>query len=108
MRITSTAAVALIAAFLAACGTQAPTRPSTPQAQHEVVDATPEQVAKCKYLDDVSAVSGSGTLAGAARAGAHREVVNKAAALGATHLVWLESSQVLDSTTTRGRAYRCD
>jgi len=108
MRINSTAAMALTLTFLAACGTQAPTRPSTPKAEHEVVDATPEQVANCKYLDDVSSVSGSGALAGAARAGARREVVNKAAALGATHLVWLESSQVLDTTTTRGRAYRCD
>jgi|GEM_PF-2982416 len=107
MRNTATAALALTLTFLAACGTQAPTRPSTPKAEHEVKDATPEQVANCTYLDEVSSVSGAGALAAAARAGARREVINKAAALGATHLVWIESSEVLQTTTTRGRAYRC-
>jgi hypothetical protein len=103
-----TAAMAMTLTLLGACGTQAPTRPSTPASDIRVMEATETQVASCKFLEEVSSVSGKGFLSGAARAGAQREVLNKAAAAGATHLVWMASSEVLESTTTRGKAYRCE
>src|SRR6218665_1310683 len=96
-----TAAMALTLAALGACGTQAPTRPSTPASDHKVIEASPEQVATCQYLDEVSSVSGKGLLAAAARAAARNEVLNKAGALGGPHVVWLDSSEVYQTTTTR-------
>ena len=68
----------------------------------------PEQVGKCQYLDDVASVSSRyGIFASAALDDTRAQVLEKAAAAGATHLVWEAPILAHGSTTSRGKAYRC-
>lgn len=89
----------LVCAVLAGCAS------TTPVA---VKPATPAQVASCAYLDDVIGTSGwYGLMASQGAENARAEAINRAAQLGATHLVWSEPSVRYGSTSTSAKAYRC-
>lgn len=107
MTFTRMPAALSIVAVLAACGTQAPTRPNTPRSDHKVLEVSADQVAGCQYIDEFISVSGKGTLAAAARAQAQRDVLNQAGNRGATHVVYGEPTEAYGSTTTRGKGYKC-
>lgn len=94
--------VGLALASLAGCHTTAP------PASARAVPGTADQVAGCKYLDDVASVSSRyGIFASAALDDTRAQVLMKAGELGATHLVWEAPVLVYGSTTSRGKAYRC-
>lgn len=91
--------------LLAAC---AAIPPAAPRGAPAVTPATADAVAKCQYLDDVASVSSRyGIFASAALDDTRAQVLTKASALGATHLVWEPPALVVGSTTSRGKAYRC-
>jgi hypothetical protein len=72
-----------------------------------VREADESMVAGCTYLGDVAGTSGWGNLAASAGIeNAKHEAMEKAAALGATHIVWRSLTGGYSPTAT-GRAYRC-
>ena len=79
------------------------------EAAAKVRDADEKTVANCVYLGDVSGSSGA-TAIGIANdtsvGNAQNDAAEKAASMGATHVVWGRFSGG-PSTTIQGRAYKC-
>lgn len=74
----------------------------------KVSEADEKIVANCKYLGDVTGTSGWGNLAASTGvSNARNEALEKAAKLGATHVVWNQISGGY-SPFVNGRAYRCE
>ncbi len=91
---------AVLCLFLAAC--------ASPPKTSAVRPATLEQVASCRYLDDVIGSSGLyGVFARQGSDNARADAFARAEALGATHLVWSPLSARHGSTDVSGKAYRC-
>lgn len=91
---------------MSACGTSPPLAPSVSRKMPK--PATLDTVKGCDYLDDVVVTSSRyGIFAAAAVDDTRSGVLDKAAALGATHLVWDAPQLTHGSTTSRGKAYRC-
>lgn len=92
---------------LALCGCVAIPSTQTNDAP-KIAQATSEQVASCKLL---GAVEGTSPLHGFFYAqgleNAKRESMDKAAALGGTHLVWSAPTAQLYRTGIVAQAYRC-
>ena len=89
--------------FAAAC---ASTPPAT--SVDAIIEADESMVANCRLLGDVEAMAPSGATQGQEVAGntAKAEALNKAAQLGATHVVWVGPGSV-DPTRAEARAYAC-
>jgi hypothetical protein len=100
--IVRTGLLAAIASLAVGCAV-APSQQARP-----VQDADQAMVASCRYLGDVSGWSGWGGLASSAgMANAQNDARDKAAKLGASHIVW--SSVAAGYTpTASGKAYRCN
>lgn len=94
---------------LQGCGSAPADKTSAPaQTLAQTRPALAEAVVKCDYLDDVASASGRhGILADQALEETRAEVMRKAAALGATHLVWGPPHLAQGSTTSSGKAYLC-
>ena len=98
------------AALLVCVGLLSPGCVSTrTKAAAKVKDAGERSVANCTYLGDVSGSSGASVLGMASDVSvenARNDGAEKAAAMGATHVVWgpFQSGQ---KTTIQGRAYAC-
>jgi hypothetical protein len=73
-----------------------------------ILEADEKVVSQCKYLGDVSGTSGWGNLAASTGINnAKNQAFERAAALGATHVVWTQISGGY-SPFVNGRAYKCD
>jgi hypothetical protein len=73
-----------------------------------ITPATAEQVQSCRYLDTVIGSSGLYGYFGSAGAdNARSEAMERAQALGATHVVWQDRSASYGSTSVAAKAYRC-
>jgi hypothetical protein len=75
-----------------------------------VRDADDRMVASCQYVGDVEGSSGwGGPLTGKqGMNNSHNEARDKAAALGATHVVWTSvSGNMHDGSMVSAKAYRC-
>ena len=95
------AAALLASLLLAGCAT-------APASMSAVQPATAERVASCAYVDDVVGTSGwYGVFATKGVDGARQDVLDKAAAAGATHIVWLPPTVTYGSTAAVAKAYRC-
>jgi hypothetical protein len=96
----------LMLAVLAGCA--APSAPYTEVKQGSVKPATPDRVKACEYLDDIIGTSGwYGVFATQGAENARAETINKAASIGATHIVWQSNAVGYGSTSVAGKAYRC-
>ena len=98
-------AMVIAVALLAACASTSST--STVKVQ----DGDPAVVNRdCKLLGTVSGRSVFGGSDTARMEGAMQEARNKAAAMGATHVVFLtvDNSGMFNTGQTTARAYRCD
>ena len=89
-----------------------PTPSRTPERldPSEIKDADEAMVEGCEYLGIVVGKSGWGGLAaGAASKGTMRSAKKKAAAMGATHIVFgnFDNSSGMKASTRQARAYRC-
>ena len=95
------APVVALAELLAACAT-------TPSAAaSKVADADENMVAACRFLGEVQGSSGWGNIAASAgMENAKNEAREKAAQLGATHVVWQAVSGGYSPYAT-GRGYSC-
>lgn len=72
-----------------------------------IIEADIQMVQNCKYLGDVNGSSGWGGLAASVgMENAKREALEKAAALGATHVVWVNIHGGFNPFV-HGRAYKC-
>jgi hypothetical protein len=92
----------LLASLVTACATT-----PSPAAQRIIVTEA-SHVARCTYLSDVEGSSGFGNLASSTGIqNAKNEALDKAAAAGATHVVWTNTSWFMGSSAA-GKAYRCD
>jgi hypothetical protein len=97
-----TGLLAVIASLVMGCAV-APSRQA-----RQVQDADQAMVAGCRYLSDVSGWSGWGGLASSAgMANAQNDAREKAASLGASHIVW-NSVAAGFTPTASGKAYRCN
>lgn len=93
----------LAAASVVACANS-----TSPAGLGKVLPATAEQVASCRYIDDLVGTSGwYGVFASKGIDAARQEVLEKAAAAGATHIVWLAPSVTFGSSSAVAKAYRC-
>lgn len=93
----------LAALFMAACSTT----PSKEAAQ--IIEADERGTENCKFLGTVEGSSNYGGLA-AQEVGLKRaknEALEKAYELGATHIVWGNTSKGYWGGNAAGRAYRC-
>ena len=91
--------VALLAVFLAACAS-APVSTVQP--------ATLDQVTACRYVDDIVGTSGwYGVFASKGVDAARADVLERAAAAGATHVVWQPPTVTYGSSAAVAKAYRC-
>jgi hypothetical protein len=73
----------------------------------QVRDADEKIIENCHFVADVEGTSGWGNLAASAGiANARNEAREKAAAAGATHIVWRSVTGAY-SPTVSGRAYQC-
>lgn len=76
--------------------------------QGEVVATESANVATCQYLGEVGASSGlSGLFAPKGVDNIKQVLLQRADALGATHVVWDKSSAGYVSTSLTGKTYRC-
>lgn len=74
----------------------------------KIQPADHSMVAECNYLGNVSGSSGWGNLAASVgMRNAKNEALDKAAAMGATHVVWMNITGGY-SPYAVGRVYRCD
>lgn len=99
----------LPALALLAAGCAAPSAPYTAVRQSSPVrPAAADQVAQCRYLDDIVGTSGwYGIFATQGIENARAEAFAKAESIGATHIVWQPRTEVFGSTSIAGKAYRC-
>lgn len=96
----------VLSAVLVGCA--APSVQYTEVKQGSVKPATPERVKACEYLDDIIGTSGwYGVFATQGAENARAETINKAASIGATHIVWHASTVGYGSTSVGAKAYRC-
>lgn len=73
-----------------------------------VIQAEPDTVVACKLIDELSSSSGlTGFFAPKGVDNIKQNLLKQADAMGATHVVWDKASVGYDSTTLRGKAYRC-
>ena len=81
---------------------------ATPKAKG-IQQADSRMVANCIFLGSVNAASmwGGCLCQGVGLSSAKNQALNKAAKLGATHIVWLNLESGLDGGFASGRAYRC-
>lgn len=77
-------------------------------APSSVRPATAEQVASCRYIDDFVGTSGwYGVFATKGIDAARQDVLDKAAAAGATHIVWQPPSVTYGSSAAIAKGFRC-
>jgi hypothetical protein len=90
------------AALLAACAT------TQPSSTDSIVQTSDEAVAGCRYLGNVSGRAAAGMTQGqdVPNSTAKARALERAAELGATHVVWYGVTGV-DPTRAEGRAYEC-
>jgi hypothetical protein len=81
---------------------------ATPKAKG-IEEADSRMVANCIFLGSVNAASmwGGCLCQGVGFSSAKNQALNKAAKLGATHIVWLNLESGLGGGFASGRAYRC-
>lgn len=73
-----------------------------------VIPTTAAAVTNCAYIDDVIGTSGwYGIFATQGIENARAELLTRAQAAGATHVVWSEPTLTYGSTSVVGKAYRC-
>lgn len=95
--------VALLALFLIGCAATPVT-----DAGGRVQDLDPRSAIHCQYLGDVSESEYSGMLfASRGLEGARAKVRNRAAEMGATHVVWGSIAAGGAVQTASAKAYRC-
>ena len=95
------APMVLIILLLSSCA-------ATPKARG-IQEADSHMVANCKFLGSVHAASmwGGCLYQGVGFSSAKNQALNKAAKLGATHIVWMNLEGGLRGGFASGRAYRC-
>ena len=78
------------------------------EAAAKVKDADARKVANCTYLGDISGSSGASVVLAndASVENAKNDAAEKAASMGATHVVWGPFSGG-EKTTIQGRAFKC-
>jgi hypothetical protein len=82
----------------------------TPEAERVMVTTNPDAVRGCALLGNVDASDRmNGGMVGqmAAEENAQRRLKNKAAEMGATHVLFTSSTTGMSGSRTRGEAYRC-
>ncbi|WP_156466705.1 hypothetical protein [Methylibium sp. Root1272] len=80
-----------------------------PPSKGAVKVTTADAVTGCAYIDDVVGTSGwYGLFATRGVENARGELLNRAQAAGATHVVWSAPSLTYGSTSVVGKAYRCN
>ena len=91
----------LIISLLSSCA-------ATPKAKG-IQEADSPVVANCKFLGSVHAASmwGGCLCQGVGFSSAKNQALNKAAKLGATHIVWMHLETGLGGGFASGRAYHC-
>lgn len=72
-----------------------------------IVVAYPEMVTDCALLGEVVGTSKLSLIPQGEQLSRYR-ALDKAASIGATHIVWEQSKNQLKDYVTRGRAYYCD
>ncbi len=72
-----------------------------------VLVAYPEMVTKCALLGEVDGISKNTVTPHGEQLSRYR-ALDKAAAIGATHIVWVNGNNEIKQYITRGRAYYCD
>ena len=96
------ATILLLTVFLASCAGN--TREQAPKVQI----ADDAMVSGCRYLDNVHGASGLyGVFAQRGFENARADVLTQAQEIGATHVVWIPTSQGYGSSQAEGKAYRC-
>lgn len=102
-KLTLMSATALLAAlFLGGCATS-----PSPQAAR-IIEADEQMVRGCKFLGHFRGYSGAtGVFRDTGAENSRAEVLNKAAARGATHIVWLHITADWYNPSAEGRAYLC-
>jgi len=95
------APLVLIIALLSSCA-------ATPKVKG-IHEAGSDMVANCEFLGSVHAASmwGGCLCQGVGFSSAKNHALNKAAKLGATHIVWTDLESGLRGGFASGRAYRC-
>lgn len=89
---------------LAACAT-----PSSERYAGHVVSSEPGAVARCRDLGSISGASGLfGFFAIKGADNVKQDLLRRADALGATHVVWNRPDVDYQGTSVTARAYRCD
>lgn len=91
----------LVLALLFACGT-------TSGPGRDIQDLDESGASRCEFLDDVIETEYTGArLSGPGLEGVRAKVRDRAAKLGATHVVWESMAASGSLQTASGRAYRC-
>ena len=95
-------AIILLSSFIASgCAT------TLSSSAKRILDADAKMVEGCTYVGDVHGSSGWGNLAASTGIqNAKNKAVERAAALGATHILWIDISGGY-SPYVSGRAYKC-
>ena len=102
--LTAAGAAASVLFGLAACGTF----DQTARYQGNVVATGAANVATCKYMGELSGHSGlTGLFAPKGVDNVKQSLLKQADAMGATHVVWADSSAMPDNTSLTGKAYAC-
>jgi hypothetical protein len=97
-------AIMMAAAGLAACNSFT----HAPRYQGEVVATDAGNVTACRYLSELRGNSGlTGLFAPKGVDNVKQGLLQQAEALGATHVVWDQSSALRDNTSLSAKAYRC-
>ena len=92
---------ALVVVLLGACA-------SPPPPNSSVRPATPDQVAGCRYIDDVvSTPRWYEVFVAKGVEAARQDVLDKAATAGATHIVWMPATAIYGGSSAAAKAYRC-
>jgi len=74
----------------------------------QVTPATAAQIETCSYLDDLIGTSGMyGVFATRGADNALQDILVRAAAIGATHIVWTQTDAQHGSTSRQAKAHRC-
>lgn len=96
--------IAAVMMSLVGCATD-----GAPPNNSAVKVTTADAVTGCAYIDDVVGTSGwYGLFASRGVENARGELLNRAQAAGATHVVWSAPSLTYGSTSVVGKAYRCN
>ena len=102
--LASAGTAALALSGLPGCGTV----DQTTRYQGNVVATGAANVATCKYMGELSGHSGlTGLFAPKGVDNVKQSLLKQADAMGATHVVWADSSAMPDNTSLTGKAYAC-